>query len=81
MTALTSTVMVIQLVSLGFAALLSREFLRIVRRRTDLLCALGGKHPSAVDRYRSPMLWVYWSFTLGILVISSTLFIIQPHLL
>lgn len=82
MTSVFVLVVVIQLVSLGFLLIASYEFRRTMRKHNAFLSVIDtdNRHDEA-ERGSHVIFWIYLLSTLAITVVTTLLFVFQPHLL
>ncbi len=82
MTSVFVVMVVIQLLSLGFLLLTSYEFRRTMRKHNAFLRAIDidEKHDEA-EHTSHIIFWIYLLSTLVATVVTTLLFVYQPHLL
>ena len=74
-------VIVVQVVSLLLMGLGLREYGRIDGRHRDMLAAMHLEHAGEKQWHRHSTSWVYAFSTIMVMIITSVLFLWQPHLL
>jgi len=82
MTSVFVFMVIIQLLSLGFLLLVSYEFRRTMRKHNAFLRVIDidDKHDEA-EHTSHIIFWIYLLSTLAATVVTTLLFVYQPHLL
>lgn len=81
MIAISSTVILMEILSLGFLGLCISEFRLLKRRHASFFHAIGDKGYEHKEKLSTLFLWIYVALTIAATLVTGFFFIFQPHLL
>jgi len=81
MTTVTVAALIIEILSLGYFGVTLAEFFLLRRKHRAFHAAMGASHPGHPEKASYVILWIYVFSTVLFTVVTSLLFIFQPHIL